>query len=231
MSRRYYLVFFFLFLFAAQCGAQGIWNGSSKKNAIALTFDDGPKPEFVMPILAELDKYGAKATFFVVGEEAEKNPDLIMRMADSGHEIGNHTYSHTPAKEQKIKQALGDIQRCNEVIKAITGQTPKYYRPPGGGINPGISAGLEKMKMEPVFWSMNANDYTEVTPGYEVPDDYQLMAVDLAKKILDKAKPGTIILMHSSSEQTVRALPMILKGLKEKGYGIVTVRDLLEEKI
>lgn len=231
MLRRSYLILIFVLIFSVHSMAQGIWNGSDKKNAIALTFDDGPKPEFVMPILAELDKYGAKATFFVVGEEAEKNPDLIMRMADSDHEIGNHTYSHIPAKEMKVKQVLGDIQRCNEVIFKITGTMPKYFRPPGGGINSGISAGLKKMKMEAVFWSMNANDYTEVTPGYEVPDDYQLMANDLAKKILDKAKPGTIILMHSSSEQTVRALPVILKGLREKGYGIVTVRNLLEEKI
>jgi peptidoglycan/xylan/chitin deacetylase (PgdA/CDA1 family) len=211
--------------------AKSVWNGSKSKYVIALTFDDGPKPEYVQPILDMLAKNGAKATFFVVGEEAEKNPDLIMRMDDEGHGIGNHTYSHIPAKEQTVKEVNADIRRCSEIIFDITGKAPKYFRPPGGGMNKGVSDGIKKMGMKTVFWSMNAIDYTDVSPGFEVPDDYQLLANDLAKKVLAGAKPGTIILMHSSSEQTVRALPVILAGLKAKGYGIVTVDELLKEQI
>jgi peptidoglycan-N-acetylglucosamine deacetylase len=220
-----------IFCVTLPCFASGIWGGNKHRNVIALTFDDGPKPEYVQPILEQLDKYGAKATFFVVGEEAEKNPDIIMRMADAGHEIANHTYSHKPAKTMTVNAYLYDVKKCNNVIYDITGVIPKYFRPPGGGLNPGISAGLKRIDLTPIFWSMNIGDYTDVTPGYEVPEDVQLMAKELAQKVLDKAKPGTIILLHSSSEQTVRALPMILKGLKDKGYGLVTVDDLIKEKI
>ena len=217
--------------FVIPCYARSVWNGNKTRNVVALTFDDGPKPEYCQPILDMLDKYGAKATFFIVGKEAKDNPDLIKRMDDEGHEIGNHTYSHTPAKEMSAGAALSDIQRCSEVVYGVTGKAPKYFRPPGGGMNSRISQGIRKMGLKPVFWSMNATDYTDVTPGYEVPEDVKVMAEELTKRVMDKVKPGTIILLHSSSEQTVRALPLILKALKEKGYGMVTVADLEEEKI
>jgi len=220
-----------IWLLIIPCSARSVWNGNKARNVVALTFDDGPKPEYCQYILDDLDKFGAKATFFVVGEEAEKNPDLIMRMKDEDHEIGNHTYSHVPAKEMSVRRSLSDIERCNEVIYKITKERPKYFRPPGGNMNEGISKGLKKLKMKTVFWSLNAVDYTDVTPGYEVPEDVQAMAKELAAKIVDKVSSGNIILLHSSSEQTVRALPFILEKLKQKGYGFVTVKDLSEEKI
>jgi len=217
--------------FVIPCEGKSVWNGNHKRNTVALTFDDGPKPEYCQPILDTLDRFGAKATFFVVGNEAEKNPDLVMRMQDSGHEVGNHTYSHIPAKQMSVRRMLADIQRCSNIIRNITKTNPKYFRPPGGGINDGISKGLKKMGLRSIFWTYNPSDYTDVTPGYEVPEDVKAMAEQLSKKIVDKVKPGTIILLHSSSEQTVRALPYILKALKEKGYGIVTVTELLQEKV
>jgi len=213
------------------CEAKSVWNGNKGRNVVALTFDDGPKPEYCQPILDILDKYGAKATFFVVGKEAEDNPDLIMRMEDSNHEIGNHTYSHVSVKDLPVGEALRDIQKCSEVIYNITGKQPKYFRPPGGGYNKGISEGLKKMGLKTVYWSLNAVDYIEMTPGYEVPEDYQAMAKELSKRIVDKVSPGAIILFHNGSEQTVKALPFILSELKNKGYGFVTISDLLEEKI
>ncbi len=214
------------------CEARSVWNGDRTRNVVALTFDDGPKPEFCAHILDILDRFGAKATFFVVGQEAEDSPDLIMRMEDSGHEIGNHTYSHMPLKDKPVGEALEDIQRCSEVIYNITGKQPKYFRPPGGEYNSGILNGLNKMGLTTVYWSLNAADYSDdMTPGYEVPDDYQAMAKALTKRIVDKVTPGTIILLHNGSEQTVLALPFILTELKKKGYGFVTISDILEEKI
>lgn len=234
-QKYFILTFIFIFIFCLlpfnPCYARSVWNGNKERNVIALTFDDGPKPEYCQPILDMLDKYGAKATFFIVGREARENPDIIKRMDDEGHEIGNHTFSHTPAKGMTVSGSLSDIQKCSEVVYNITGKAPKFYRPPGGGMNSGISKGIKKMGLKPVFWSLNPSDYTEVTPGYEVPEDVKLMAEELTKKVMDKVKPGTIILLHSSSEQTVRALPLLLKALREKGYGLVTVADLVEEKI
>jgi peptidoglycan/xylan/chitin deacetylase (PgdA/CDA1 family) len=219
------LSFYFL------CEAKPVWNGNKARNVVALTFDDGPKPEYCQPIFEILDKYGAKATFFVVGKEAEGSPDLILRMEDSDHEIGNHTYSHVSVKDMPVGEALRDIQRCSEVIYNITGKQPKYFRPPGGGYNKGISEGLKKMGLKTVYWSLNAVDYIEMTPGYEVPEDYQAMAKELSKRIVDKVSPGAIILFHNGSEQTVIALPYILNELKNKGYGFVTISNLVEEKI
>ena len=208
---------------------ESIWNGDRHKNMIALTFDDGPKPEFCQPILDILDQYGAKATFFVVGKEARDNPDLLMRMENSGHEIGNHTFSHTSVKDRPVGDALSDIQKCSEVIYNITGRQPKYFRPPGGGFNQALSKGLTRMGLRPVFWSLNAGDFIDITSGDEVPDDFQKMADALSKKIIDNAQPGDVILLHNGSEQTVRALPVILKGLKAKGYSFVTISELIGE--
>lgn len=216
----------------SSCEAKSVWDGNKARNVVALTFDDGPKPEFCQPILDILDRYGAKATFFVVGREAQDSPDLIMRMADSGHEIGNHSYSHIPIKNMPVGEALGDIQRCSEVIYNITGKQPKYFRPPGGEYNSGIANGLKKMGLTTVYWSLNAVDYNDdMTPGYEVPEDYQATAKELSKRIVDNVSPGTIILMHNGSEQTVIALPFILSELKNRGYGFVTISDMLEEKM
>ena len=206
-----------------------IWNGDRHRNVVALTFDDGPKPEFCQPILDILDKYGAKATFFVVGKEAQDNPDLIMRMENNGHEIGNHTYSHTSVKDSPVGDALSDIQKCSEVIYNITGKQPKYFRPPGGGFNQALSKGLKRMGLRTVYWSLNAGDFIDITSGDEVPDDFQKMADALSKKIIDNAQPGDVILLHNGSEQTVRALPVILKGLEAKGYSFVTISDLIGE--
>lgn len=217
--------------FIIPCEARSLWNGSKSRNVVALTFDDGPKPEFCQPILDTLDRYGAKATFFVVGKEAQDNPDLIMRMVDSGNEVANHTYSHISVKAMPSGQALGDIQRCSQVIYDITRQQPKYFRPPGGTSNDRLSPGLKKMGLKTVYWSLNAVDYIETTPGYEVPEDFQIMAVALAKRLVDKVTPGTIILLHNGSEQTVRALPFVLMELKRKGYNFVTLSDLEEENI
>jgi peptidoglycan/xylan/chitin deacetylase (PgdA/CDA1 family) len=228
-----YLLFviWLLAFFPMACEAKSVWNGDRNRNVVALTFDDGPKPEFCQPILDILDRFGAKATFFVVGREAQENPDLIMRMEDSGHEIGNHTYSHIAVKDKPVGEALGDIQKCSEVIYNITGKQPKYFRPPGGGYNTGLSNGMKKMGLKTVYWSFNAVDYIETTPGYEVPEDFQAMAKELSKRIVDKVTPGTIILLHNGSEQTVLALPFILTELKKKGYGFVTVSDIVEGNI
>ena len=215
----------------AACEATSVWSGDHHRNVVALTFDDGPKPEYCQHILDILDSYEAKATFFVVGKEARDNPDLIMRMEDSGHEIGNHTYSHVPLNDLSVDEALSDIQKCNQVIYDIIGEQPKYFRPPGGECNKGISEGLKKMGLRTVYWSLNGGDYIEITPGYEVPEDYQAMARELSKRIVDKVTPGTIILFHNGSEQTVMALPFILVELKKKGYGFVTLSDLVEENI
>jgi peptidoglycan/xylan/chitin deacetylase (PgdA/CDA1 family) len=225
------LVFGYWSLVIGFCEAKSVWNGDKTKKVVALTFDDGPKPEFCQIILDALDRYGAKATFFIVGKEAEENPDLIMRMEDSGHEVGNHTYSHVSVKDMQPGEALTDIQKCSQVIYDITKRQPKYFRPPGGAFNHGLSKKLDKIGLTTAYWSLNAADYTDVTPGYEVPEDFQLMADELTKKIVDNTEPGTIILLHNGSEQTVKALPVILAELKEKGYNFVTINDLIEERI
>jgi peptidoglycan-N-acetylglucosamine deacetylase len=218
-------------LLISPCSAKSVWNGDKDRYVVALTFDDGPKPEYCTPILDDLDKYGAKATFFVVGSEAEKNPDLVKRMHDEGNIVGNHSYSHIPAKDMTNNEFIADVKKCSLVIFNIIGKPPRYFRPPGGEINPQIAKGLKRMGLKTVFWTFNSEDYTELSNNFELPDDYQKMADVLAKKVLDGVTPGAIILLHSSSEQTVLALPAILEGINAKGYGMVTVDELIKENI
>ena len=115
--------------------AKIIWKGPEAMNYIALTFDDGPKPEFSEKLLGVLSKYGVHATFFVIGSQAEQWPDILKRMADEGHEIGNHTYSHVNIGNSSAAVIRRELVRTNKVITMVTGERPKLFRPPGGEYN------------------------------------------------------------------------------------------------
>jgi peptidoglycan/xylan/chitin deacetylase (PgdA/CDA1 family) len=213
---------------------ESIWMGPDTKKAVTLTFDDGPSDEGPNPancilLLDILDKYGVKATFFIVGKQAEMHPDMIMRMHDSGHEVANHTYSHMAASEMSKGEALADIQRCSAVIYEITGVQPKYFRPPGGDNNDDLSLGISKMGLKKVFWSLNPSDYVTVDSVIENVEEYKATSIKLADEVIQRASNGEIIILHNGSEQTIQALPVIIEGLKKAGFGFVTLSDLLEE--
>jgi peptidoglycan/xylan/chitin deacetylase (PgdA/CDA1 family) len=220
-------VLFFSFLLSTCACAQMIWKGPVDKRVVALTFDDGPDITGTTDILDVLDKYGVKATFFVIGKEVEQNQDLVYRMYDSGYEVANHSYSHTRMDGVSTKVALAGIEKTGEIIRSITGERAKFFRPPGGKLPEALTRELEARKYRIIGWTVNAEDYTEFTEDFEIEQNFAESAKVLKDKVVKEAQPGAIVLLHNGSKQTVLALPGIIEALRGQGYGFVTISELL----
>lgn len=183
-----------------------------EQKKIALTFDDGPHPYYTEQLLDGLKERGVVATFFVTGEHAALHPDVIIRMQEDGHLIGNHTYSHiqlTTKNREKYKQELIDT---NAVIEGITGEEVLYVRPPYGTWDKKFES---ELNMFPVLWTID-------------PLDWCSDNVDcIAGKVVEKAEENDIILMHDYYESSVTAALKIVDELQEEGYEFVTVEEIL----
>jgi len=173
---------------------------------VLLTFDDGPHPVFTAMILDELEKYGAKGIFFMIGDRVAQYPSVAGLVLERGHTLGNHSYSHsiknTFASARRFEE---EIIRTDEALIQATGQASIYFRPPFGVTNPSIAAAIKRTGKMVIGWSLRSYDTIQSNPS------------DLADKILTKAQSGDIILLHDDRSITAEAMPMILKGLKEKG--------------
>lgn len=198
-----------------------IKNNTNENMEIAITFDDGPHPKETSKILDILKKYDAKATFFVVGKHVKWYPDSVIRASEEGHEIGNHTFTHPDISTLCEEQIKSEIKSCEDIIIEKTNKKPVLFRPPFGNYN---KESLEKLSKDlgytTVLWSgVDVKDWKNPSPN------------NIADEIINNVKSGDIILLHDyGTENTVKALDMILPKLKEKGYKFVTVSQLLDKK-
>jgi peptidoglycan/xylan/chitin deacetylase (PgdA/CDA1 family) len=176
---------------------------------VALTFDDGPTRGNTESLLELLASYGAKATFFVVGERAEEFPHLIEQIAAAGHTIGNHTYAH---KSLKLPGAAEQVKKTNDIVHAITGSTPVLLRPPYGYWYKGQTEGFG---MRIVLWTVDSRDWKL--------KDGKLAA----EVVLSTVRDGSIILFHDLREYSIEAAAIVLRSLSEQSYAFVTVEELL----
>lgn len=196
-----------------------LWEIKTEEKVIALTFDDGPHQTYTSQILDLLAKYDAKATFFVIGERAEKYPDLILRLDNEGHEIANHTYTHPHSITAKNLET--ELKKTNEVIHDITGTYPLLYRPVGGNYNDRIINTAVENGYKVIMWSWHQDTKDWKSPGVN----------NIVTTVLSGATPGNIVLFHDAGgdrSQTVTALENILPALKQKGYKFLTVSELLD---
>ncbi len=184
------------------------------KPCIALTFDDGPHQEFTREILKVLAQEGAQATFFVVGKQIKIFPELLQEIADSGNEIGNHTYNHYNLTTLDETQVNFEIRSNEELIERITGLKTRYFRPPGGHYNFKVVAAVKDNGEDMALWSIHSSDTDRPSSEY------------IIKKVLSKVEDQSIILMHSGVEQTLAALPQLIRELRKKGYRLVTLSEL-----
>lgn len=190
---------------------------------VALTFDDGPHPVYTEQILDILSKYNAKATFFVIGKNAENYPELVLKEYGAGHEIGNHTYSHPNMTQISINSAIEEMQKTQEIIKNITGEAPKVFRSPGGIFNDELVGAVNNISCKPILWS-----WRQDTKDWSLPS-----ANHIADKVLKNLQDGDIILFHDynlKGSPTPKALELVLPKLNDMGYSFVTVSELLELK-
>ena len=197
--------------------------GNPRLDEVALTFDDGPCGTYTEQILDILDRYGVKATFFKVGRNVERLPEIAKRVADSGHEIGNHTYNHSGLFLDTPRRIAMELAMGEEAIMRFTGISPRVFRPPYGANTRWILTQALRRGYVIAKWSVNAGDWGKAS------------AERIVRKTLARVDKGAIILMHDGTSLprnnhrwgTVSALPDILDALKASGYKLVTVSRLL----
>lgn len=179
---------------------------------IALTFDDGPSTAWTPALLDGLKERGVKATFFLIGENADKNPEIVKRMAEEGHLIGNHTYHHVELTKVSENEARLELADTSAVIVRITGKEPEYMRPPFGAWQRKLE---QEIQMLPVLWTIDPLDWTTENQD------------EIVNKVVTEAEENDIILLHDCYKSSVEAGLRIVDILQEEGFVFVTVDELL----
>jgi len=192
-----------------------LMHGDARKRQVALTFDDGPHPGYTIKILEILKKYNVKATFFLVGEQAERYPYLVRAEIAAGHVVANHTYHHVNLTKIPFEAVATEVKACGQVLRDITGKDPSFFRPPGGDYDREVARVVDALGYTMVLWTDNPGDY-------EMPTSQTLKA-----RVLNHIRRGGIILLHDGIQQTIDILPDILKYLNSRGYELVTVEDMV----
>ncbi|MEV7005597.1 polysaccharide deacetylase family protein [Streptosporangium sp. NPDC051022] len=185
----------------------------TKVKCIALTFDDGPG-RYADKLLDTLKKYKSKATFFLEGQYVKSRPAFAKRMADEGHELGNHSYTHAHLRELSDDRIREELTRTQDIAKQATGKAPTMLRPPYGELDDRVQAIATEMGMPIVLWNGGSRDWA--TRNEKAIYD----------EVLKNAKRDGVILMHDWVEQTVKVMPKLLTTLQKQGYHVVSVSSL-----
>ena len=198
------------------------YSGPRSQKKVALTFDDGPDTKYTEQILDILKKSNVVATFFVTGEHAAAHPEVMKHIVAGGHEIGNHSWDHTNLTTLSEAQMAEQIEKTDQTIQRFTGQLPTLVRPPYGALSKEV-ADYAEQSHRIVCWSVDTRDWEGISVE---------RILDNVKK---EVKPGSIILQHSAGgkkgnlSNTVTALPQVIRYLKEHGYELTTVTDLIQQ--
>lgn len=194
------------------CGYVGASATPVEAPKIALTFDDGPSAAWTPALLDGLKERGVKATFFLIGENADKNPEIVKRMAEEGHLIGNHTYHHVELTKVSENEARLELADTSAIIVRITGKEPEYMRPPFGAWQRKLE---QEIEMLPVLWTIDPLDWTTENQD------------EIVNKVVTEAEENDIILLHDCYKSSVEAGLRIVDILQEEGFVFVTVDELL----
>lgn len=191
-----------------------IYSVERDDNKIALTFDCAWNDDDIDSILDTLDKYNCKATFFVVGDWAEKYSESLKKIYDRGHEIGNHSYNHADYTKMSAEAITADLDKCDGIVESITGERPYLMRAPSGGYNNTVVKAVEDSGRMYIQWSVDGIDYGDAE------------AQDIYERSVRRTQNGDIILLHNGTKNTAAILPKILEALECK-YEFVTVSELI----
>ncbi|MEI6499585.1 MAG: polysaccharide deacetylase family protein [Armatimonadota bacterium] len=187
-----------------------------REKVIALTFDDGPSPDITPSVLKTLARYKAKATFFVMGQWVQEYPALAQQVATAGHAVESHSFSH-PTDDVNIPHATRELERAATIIEQICGSRPHLFRPPYGALHWNMSKVAARQGYCVVKWTLCGADGAKEN------------AADIVRNVTTAPHPGDIVLLHDGHdhEETVRALPEIMRRLSAQGYRFVTLPQLL----
>ncbi|MGE7624539.1 polysaccharide deacetylase family protein [Viridibacillus sp. NPDC096237] len=198
---------------------QMLWDINTDEKIVAITLDDGPHPRYTGQILDLLAKYRVKATFFVIGENAEKHPELVLRTYKEGHELANHTYTHK--YNQPINVLENELKKTNDIIHSITGFYPVLFRPVGGQYTDKMIDVATRNGYKVVIWSWHQDTL----------DWKEIKSQKIINKVVNGTSPGNVILFHDGGgnrTQTIKALKKIIPELQKQGYKFVTVSELID---
>ncbi|TDE31720.1 polysaccharide deacetylase family protein [Flavobacterium ranwuense] len=190
-------------------------NPSEKEKKIALTFDDGPD-EMTLLVLDLLKRYDAKATFFCIGKNIEKHPEILQRIVAEGHLVGNHSFSHSHFFDfYRKNKVTAELQKTNALIEKISGKKTQLFRPPYGVTNPSIRRALEITKHKAIGWNIRSLDGV-------IKNEKKIF-----DRIIKRVKPGGIVLLHDTSMHSVNVLEQFLQFLQKNNYTVVSLEQLL----
>lgn len=184
--------------------------GPGAGDSVLLTFDDGPHPEVTPAVLDRLDRYRARAVFFVVGSRTPRAPWALERIRDRGHTIGNHTFYHDYVK-RGVSGYANDIGLCQEAVEALTGSRPLLFRPPLGRITAGGLLAARRHHLTTVYWSADNRDWSIRTPE---------AARECGAGLAGMIGPGKIVLLHDDNPCVLTVLDALLPALAERGYDL-----------
>ncbi len=203
-----------------------IFKAKIKEKLAALTFDDGPHPEFTIELLDIFKENGIKATFFVTGKNIEKYKMIIRRMIAEGHELGNHTYSHKNLIFKKKSMIFEEIERTDKLLRDLGVKGDIFFRPPYGRILFAAAAVLASLNKKVIMWNIPTKDYKENDPDI------------ILKRIYKRIKPGSIIELHDCGveragkkidrQATINAVKILINELPKRGYEFRTVSELIK---
>jgi len=183
---------------------------------VSLTFDDGPHPEHTPRLLNTLAEARIRATFFIVGERAERHPQLVRRIVDEGHELGNHTWSHSEPRQTSRRQFLEEITRTDDLIQELSHQTCSLVRPPKGELSIGKLSGLLLMQKTVVLWNRDTKDYRMNSPA-----DMHAWCASYTPSV------GDIVLLHDDRPFAVTAVDVIRMTSELLHAPFITVSQMM----
>lgn len=190
--------------------------GTARGNLVAMTFDDGPHPTLTPALLDMLKARRIRATFYLIGRNAARYPDIVKRMVDEGHEIGNHSWSHPFLSRLGTAGVLRELDRTADAVYKAVQRVPTTLRPPYGALTDRQAVTIARDRdMPTILWSVDPEDWRR--PGSSV----------VASRIVNRSEPGSIVLTHDIHSPTVRAMPTALDGLADRGFKFATVSMIL----
>ena len=182
---------------------------------LAISFDAAWGNEDTQQLIDILGQYGVTATFFVVGDWADKYPESVKALHDAGHEVMNHSNTHAHYPQLSAEEIITDLNACNDKIEAITGVRPTLVRLPYGDYDDKSISAVRSIGMEPIQWDVDSLDWKD------------LPASEIVQRVTGKVQPGSIVLFHNAALHTPEALPTILETLLQEGYAFVPISQLI----
>jgi peptidoglycan/xylan/chitin deacetylase (PgdA/CDA1 family) len=192
-------------------GRNRMFERGARSDAVYLTFDDGPHPEYTPRLLDVLATSDAKATFFVVGQQCEKYPEIVRRIVGEGHQIGNHTFFHRLPREVSATDLLDEVERTRGVIRQIVGSDCRLFRPPYGALTLSKMKALWRCEQTIALWSVD-------------PRDYKCSSLEVLRWLRDyPAEGGDVVLLHDVHATAAEAMPTIVESIRRQEYELAAL--------